>query len=701
MPSADALKVLLVEDDEDDFIITRGMLRSQSRTTFDVDWAAAYGEALDAIRERRHDLYLVDYRLGERTGLDLIREAWGGNPQAPVILLTGQDDYEVDLEATALGVTDYLVKGATEAAALERTIRYAVRDHRAMGDLRRSEERYAVAVRATNDGIWDWDLLDGSMHFSPRWKSLLGYGDDADFRGPEAWFDLVHPDDVERLRAEIDLHLDGHSGYVESEHRIRHSDGQWRWVLTRGLASRDGDGRPTRMTGSLSDVTERHEAQEQLIHGALHDGLTGLPNRALFTDRLLQCLRHVERDPGYRCAVLFIDVDRFKLVNDSLSHALGDRLLVELARRVEPLIRSEDTLARLGGDEFTILLDGIDDPAQALTAAQRIERTIAEPFSIDGGQLIIAASIGIAHNGDGTPDADELIRNADIAMYDAKRQGGARCAMFDRSMHERVISRVAREAELRQAIEQRSIRTFFQPVVNLDSGVIRGFEALARWPEGEDQVPPSEFIPIAEEAGLIGPLGNLILTSACRTLRQWREQGLVEPDVTISVNVSPRQLTDPTLVDEVSAALADAELPPANLVLEITESTLIESPELISVLLRDLLALGVGIQLDDFGTGYSSLTVLHHFPGDTLKIDRSFVTTLTDREESHVIIRSIIGLAHNLGLAVIAEGIEHHPQIRALTDLGCEYGQGFCFARPLPGDEMERVLSAHLGMSLV
>ena len=693
MHRSESLRILLVEDDEDDFVLTRSMLQVPGDGWFQLEWEQSYLPALQAIREARHDLYLVDYRLGDRTGLDLVRDAWDTEPPAPVIVLTGQDDYEVDVQASELGVTDYLVKGTIDAPSLERTIRYAVRHHQVMVDLRRSEERYAVAVQATNDGIWDWDLAAESMHFSDRWKALLGYADAFASDRPDAWFDLVHPDDVSRLRREINLHLAGESMHFENEHRIRHADGSWRWVLTRGLTTRDADGRPRRITGSLSDITDRRVAQERLIHDALHDSLTGLPNRALFLDRLTQCLRHLERDPSYACGLLYVDIDRFKLVNDSLSHAAGDRLLIEIARRVGRILRPGDTLARLGGDEFAILLDGAITPACALDIAARVASAIAEPLRFDRRDLSVSASIGIAHNLDGCVSPDELIRNADIAMYDAKARGGGRCEVFDASMHQRVVDRVSLETRLRQAIEQQRLRTFFQPIIDLRSGKLHGLEALARWPAGDEPVPPSEFIEVAEESGLIGALGVLILRSACETLSDWRRRGIVAPEVTVSVNVSIRQITDGGLVEHVRAALHDHELPPANLVLEITESTLIENPELVSAVLDELLTLGVAIQLDDFGTGYSSLTVLHDFPGDTLKIDRSFVATMIERPESQAIIRSIIGLAHNLGLSVIAEGIERPDQRDAVTALKCEYGQGYHFARPLPREEFEQLLS--------
>lgn len=690
---AESLRILLVEDDEDDYLLTRSMLRAQGQAHVTLDWEHSFGPALMAIREACHDLYLIDYRLGERTGLELVREAWSSEPPAPVIVLTGQDDREVDLQASELGVTDYLVKGTIDALSLERTIRYALRQHQTLVDLRRSEERYAVAVRATNDGIWDWDLLAASMHFSDRWKTLLGYDDEFASDRPDAWFELVHPDDVERLRREIDYHLAGSSPHFENEHRIRHADGDWRWVLTRGLTTRNGEGAPVRITGSLSDITERHIAQQRLIHDALHDSLTGLPNRTLFMDRLLHCLTHRERDPTYGCAVLYIDVDRFKLVNDSVSHAAGNRLLTELARGVTGILRPGDTLARLGGDEFAVLLDGIDTPARALDMAVRAGEVVAEPIIFDGRILSIVASIGIAHTFDAAVDCEELIRNADIAMYDAKAQGGGRCRTFDASMHRRVVNRVSLETQLRQAIKHRRMRTFFQPIVDLRTGELHGLEALARWPAGQQNVPPSEFIPIAEDTDLIGPLGVLMLRSACQTLTDWRQRSLVGPDVTVSVNVSVRQITDTSFVNDVRIALADTGLAATSLVLEITESTLMENPALVRAVLDELLELGVGIELDDFGTGFSSLTVLHDFPGNTLKIDRAFVADMTNRPESQAVIRSIVALAHNLGLRVIAEGIEYAEQVSALTALSCEYGQGYHFARPQPAAEMEALLA--------
>ena len=687
----ESIAVLLVEDDEDDYIITSQMLTGQDRARFAVDWCSEYQEGLAKIAERSHDVYLIDYRLGERTGLELVREGFKFRPHAPVIILTGHSDYEIDLAANALGVTDYLLKQELDPRALERSIRYAISHQRALNELAESEERYALAVRAASDGIWDWDLESDRIYFSPRWHAILGLPKDATDQPPEAWFELVHEEDLPRLRAAIDAHLDGHTPHLQSEHRMRHADGSWRWVLSRGLATRGSGGAATRMAGSMSDVNDHHVAELQLQHDALHDALTGLPNRALFMDRVHQALQRSARDPDVGCAVMFLDLDRFKLVNDGLSHAVGDQLLVALAARIAQVLRPPDTLARIGGDEFTIVLDALVKIPDAILVAERVQQAVADPFHIDGHELRVTASVGIALGATPAGEA-ELLRNADIAMYDAKRRGGGRHAVFDQSMHQHVVNRIAREHDLRQAVEESLIGVHFQPIINLTTGRVYGVEALARWPSDWRKVTPLEFITIAEETGLIGELGMHVLSSALDCLAAWRAGGLVGPEVCLSVNVSARQLDDPALPETIQGALAAAGLPPDALRLEITESTLMQEPNRVGRIVSALCATGVRLHLDDFGTGYSSLSALHQFPVDALKIDRGFVSSLSGNG-SEAIVRSIITLAHGLGLEAIAEGIEYPAQLDRLRALGCDYGQGFLFARPLSFGDTEALLA--------
>ncbi|MCU1230015.1 MAG: hypothetical protein JWO97_2899 [Acidobacteria bacterium] len=689
-----AIRVLLVEDDEDDYILTRELLADSRRSQFELDWISNFDEALTAICRFNHDLYLVDYRLGERDGLELLRRAKSNGCNAPLILLTGQGDGDVDVAAMRAGAADYLVKGDIDAQLLERSIRYSLEQSRTLHALRESEERYALSARGANDGLWVWDLTRAEVYYSPRWKSMLGYADDAIGNSPDEWMSRVHPDDVELLRGAIDLHVHGDTPHFESEHRMRGRNDEYRWMLSRGLAVRDANGNATRIAGSQTDITERKLAVERLTHDAFHDALTQLPNRALFMDRLQRALETHRRRATARFAVLFLDLDRFKIVNDSLGHVLGDELLIGVAQRLSEMLRTSDTVARIGGDEFTILLEGLDHITDAVRTARRIQEELLVPFRIGGHEIFTTASIGIALSTTRYDRPEDVLRDADIAMYRAKSRGKARHEVFDTAMHERAVKMLQFETDLRRAVERDELRLLYQPIVSLRDGTLVGFEALVRWDRGGELIRADEIIPVAEETGLILPIGRWVLTEALRQLAAWDAAGIGGGRIDIHVNLSPKQLLQPNLVEQVTSALAASGIAAQRLHLEVTESVLIESAEAAAALLRDLKAAGVCLSLDDFGTGYSSLSSLRQFPFDMLKIDRSFLIDGGESARTDEIVRTVSSLAGILGMNVTIEGLETHEQTERMRELSIEFAQGFYFARPVRAEEVAALLSA-------
>lgn len=682
---ARAVRLLLVEDDEDDYVLTRELLSDAKRTTFELDWIPTFDEALAALAKDDHDLCLIDYRLGEHDGLELLRHARELGIGAPMILLTGQGDGDIDLAAMRAGAADYLVKGQIDAPLLERSIRYSLEQSRTLRALRESEERYALSARGANDGLWVWDLAANEVYYSPRWKSMLGYEEHEIGAAPDEWFSRVHPDDTEILRSAIDLHLRGATPHFESEHRMRCRDGSYRWMLSRGLAVRDAAGAATRIAGSQTDVTERKLAVERLTHDAFHDALTQLPNRALFMDRLARAIESHRRHPESLFAVLFLDLDRFKVVNDSLGHVLGDELLVAVAQRLSALVRSSDTVARLGGDEFAMLIDGIDHEADAVRAARRIQDELALPFRVAAHELFTTVSIGIALSSTGYSDPQDVLRDADIAMYRAKTRGKARHEVFDTAMHERTVELLRFETDLRRAIDRGELRVHYQPVMEMPSERVVGFEALLRWQRGERLISADAIIPLAEETGLIVPLGEWVLRESLRQVRAW-------DGIDIHVNVSPRQLLQPDFVELVAEVVGQSGIAPERLHLEVTESILIENAEAAAELLRALREIRVRLSLDDFGTGYSSLSSLRQFPFDMLKIDRSFLLD-ADAARADEIVRTVAGLARALGMEVVVEGLETADHAERMRGLGITYAQGFYFAGPMPPVDAERLLT--------
>jgi diguanylate cyclase (GGDEF)-like protein/PAS domain S-box-containing protein len=691
------LNILLVDDDEDDYILTRMVLLEVYGDQVDVNWTSTYDAAREALLNGQYGLCLMDYQLGARTGLELLRETLAGGCRTPIILLTGNDDIDVDVRAMEAGAADYLVKGQFEGRLLERSIRYAIgfaiERQRTLEALRQSEERFALAVRGANDGLWDWDLKTDRVYYAPRWKSILGYDDNQVGDSPNEWFSRIHALDAKRVEVEVAEHLGGNSPHLQTEHRMLHEDGSYRWVLTRGLAVRDDQGKAIRMAGSQSDITQRKTAEDRLLHDAFHDALTGLPNRALLLDRLRRAVERVKRRTDFRFAVLFCDLDGFKFVNDSLGHQTGDQILIAVSRRLENCLRGGDTVARFGGDEFIVLMEDLDGDNDIFHLVDRLLSELQSPFTVNGHELVMAASIGIALSGPTCENAEEIVRNADIAMYRAKAQGKAGYVIFDDSMHTLAAARLRTEMDLRQAACRDELRLFFQPIVSFQTGKITSFEALLRWQHPDrGLVAPDDFIPMAEETKLILPIGMWVIRTAADQLRRWQKQFWMSPPLTMSVNLSCRQFLQPDLVYQVERALLETGLDPRCLKMEITESAIMEQVESASLALMNLKSIGVKLAMDDFGKGYSSLSYLHSFPFDTLKIDRSFISRIGVGGENTEIVRTIISLANGLGLDVVAEGVESESQSTQLRDLGCQYGQGYLFSRPLRAEAAGKML---------
>ncbi len=559
---------------------------------------------------------------------------------------------------------------------------------------RLDEDRYAFAARGARDGLWEWNLETDALLISSRWSALLGLKETERSTTPDEWLDRIHPEDRARVREELRSASSGECALFESEHRLAHEDGRYLWVLARGEVTQGKTGSPLWIAGSLSDITQQKLAEDRLRHEATHDELTGLPNRSTFMEhlrRLLERSRRSERDLKF--AVLFLDFDRFKRVNDSLGHLAGDQLLAAISRRLKDCVRPGDTVARLGGDEFGVVLERLGDVTEATRVAERIHQALLDPFDIHGLEVHITTSIGIAVGSRAYERPMDLLKDADTAMYRAKAAGKGRHEVFDSAMQAHAVEQLQLESDLRRAMAKDEIRLLYQPVVSLADRSIVGFEALARWKHPtRGLLPPSAFLPAAEETGLIVELGFQVLQKACLQIQQWQQSPRGRRSLSIHVNVSDKQLFQPDLADRVEQVLAETKLCPSDLVLDVAETVVMQKADSAVAILGQLKSLGLRIHLDDFGTGYSSLGYLHRFEIDTLKIDRSFIRNLRAGGDNWIAARTIVGLAGNLGMEVIAEGVETEEQLHELLELGCLLGQGSLFHEPLSPELVDDIL---------
>jgi diguanylate cyclase (GGDEF)-like protein/PAS domain S-box-containing protein len=687
-----ARSILVVDDNE----MNRDVLsRRLERQGYDVTAAVDGHQALELVAAQAFALVLLDIEMPGLGGLEvlqIIRQTHSA-AELPVIMVTARHESHDIVAALNAGANDYVTKPIDFAVTMAR-IETQLGRRQAEAALRESEERYALAVRGANDGLWDWNLKTNVIYFSPRWKEMLGWEEHEIANDPDEWFNRVHSEEVGHVRAALAAHIEGRHGHFETEHRMLHRDGRYRWMRSRGLAVRDPTGAAYRMAGSQTDITE----------GKVADALTGLPNRILFIDRLASSIERARRHGEYMFAVLFLDLDRFKLINDSLGHVVGDELLVAIARRLECCLRSSDTvarlqmdhtIARLGGDEFTVLLKDIRDVSDALRVAERLQEALSNAFTLSGQEVFTSASIGITTSATLYQTPEAVLRDADTAMYRAKSRGGARSEVFDHEMRDRAVARLQLETDLRSAVERGEFRLHYQPIVSLATRQITGFEALVRWQHPErGLILPEEFIRVAEETTVIVPLGWWVVREACRQMRQWQLQRDSPGALTMSVNLSPKQFAQANLTEGVTRLLAETGLTASCLTLEITETTIMESTDVASAVLAELKQLGVQLAIDDFGTGYSSLSYVHRFPLNSLKIDRSFVSEMDTKGERSEIVRAIVNLAHNLGLDVIAEGVQTQSQLDQLAALGCDFGQGYLFSVPLTADAATALMLA-------
>jgi PAS domain S-box-containing protein len=561
-------------------------------------------------------------------------------------------------------------------------------------ELTERNQLFEVITENAADMIAVIDGAGNRVYNSPAYQKVLGYS--AEELKSTSSVEQIHPEDQQRvLEAAAKARITGRGERLE--YRIRHKDGTWLILESVATAIQSEEGLAERLVIVNRDITERKRAEEALAHNALHDALTNLPNRTLVLERVRHALALSQRHTSYKFAVLFIDLDEFKVFNDSLGHAAGDALLIQIAGRLTVSIRTADTVsrpvqmrdpstfvsvARLGGDEFTVLLEDIKDCGDAIRVAERIQERLKIPFVVEGQEAVITASIGIAFCATSYINPEDLVRDAEIAMYRAKREGKARCQVFDNAMHTLAVKRLQLETDLRRALELGEFRVHYQPIVSLQSGQIAGFEALSRWQRPEGLLSPAHFIQIAEQTGIILPMNRLLLREACLQLRAWHLQFPSDPPLTMSVNITPKEFAQPDLADQIGAILVEVGIDPSNINVEITETIAMADPQRSSLLLSELKALGVHMSIDDFGTGYSSLSRLQGFPVDTLKIDRTFISKIDTDRDTRKIVRIIIMLAHNLGLKVVAEGAETAEQVSLLKQLKCELVQGYFFARP-------------------
>ncbi|TVM00600.1 MAG: diguanylate cyclase [Candidatus Brocadia sp. WS118] len=681
------IKILLVDDDEDDYVIARELFSEITTWKPELDWVKTYDEALEVIRGRDYDVYLFDYRLGAggHTGLDLLRETITLGCKSPIIILTGQGDYRVDMEAMRKGASDYLIKGQINSYLLEKSVRHAIERKHAEEAIRSAKNYSEYLVACSLDMIVAANLDLEITEFNPSAEKMFGYCK-SEVLGKS--IRMLFADAMEGKQVvEKILKEKIFSGEINK----RKKNGEIFPSFLSASILKDINEQEIGVVGILRDITERNRLIDQLRYNAFHDPLTNLPNRNLFMARLERLLERSRRDRNSAFSVLFLDLDRFKVVNDSLGHQSGDKLLISIAQKLRECLRKSDTVARFGGDEFAILLDDVDDHFNAKFVAERILETLKDPFILDGHKIVVSASIGIVLKGEFYHRPEDILRDADTVMYRAKVLGKARYAIFNLEMHANAMNFLQLETDLRHAIERSELVLHYQPIVSLKTTEIVAVESLVRWQHPQrGLILPDEFIPLAEETREIDRVGYWVIQEACAQNKVWHDMGF--SNITVTVNISLLQFRRKELPEQIGAIIKNTGLPADAFELEITESTVMESKGLVLEIFKELNKMKIHLMMDDFGIGFSSINSLKHLPFSTLKIDRSLILDIDTNPDASAIVKSIIDMAHTLKIKVIAEGVETQGQLELLRSYNCDYAQGYLLYSPMRAEEVTNLL---------
>jgi diguanylate cyclase (GGDEF)-like protein/PAS domain S-box-containing protein len=685
-------KILFVNARPENAHLIQEKLR-EAGDVFELVYVQGFDQSRERLRSSEFDVLLLDLSHTDGQGEDILNELRKHVMTPPTVVLTGAQNESLGVRALQLGALDYLIKDRTDVDALLRLLLYAAECGKTKSALLESEARYRLLLESLSDYVYTVQIENGrpvATSHGPGCVAVTGYSSDEYSANPFLWYLMIHEEDRQAVMEQADAVLSRKSAYP-LEHRIIHKDGRMRWIKNTPVPRIDQQGHLIAYDGLVSDITDRKQAEQKLTHIAYYDALTNLPNRELFRDRLRQAIIQARRHKRM-FAVMILDLDRFKGINDTLGHKIGDSLLQYVSERLVNSIREGDTVARLGGDEFIILFPDIAQARDASFVAQKIHNTLLKGFLLDSQELFITASIGISlYPSDGT-DVDTLIKNADVAMYQAKAQGRNNYQFYTPTMNTEALSKLMLENNLRKALERKEFVLHYQPLVELSTGRITGAEALVRWKHPRlGLLSPLEFIPIAEETGLIVPIGEWILENVCVQGKTWNEMGL--SPFRMTVNLSMRQFAHDAVLKTVLNALEKSDLDPDHLELELTESIVMQNAEQTIVTLHELKSAGIQISLDDFGTGFSSLSYLKNLPLNRLKLDRSFVSGLAKETKNESISKAIIGIAHSLSLKVIAEGVETFDQLELLRSWKCDEVQGFLFSRPIPVEEITRLMT--------